>query len=107
MADGVAVVLLVEVRVTTAIAVGAQLTLQSAEVGVQLLVLQPTGDLCLLGLGPAAPHRVDPLAQTGATSSLDALVSVRMTSTRRDNGTGSEAVPPHPVPTRTLRRVIG
>src|SRR4029450_1159611 len=33
------------------------------EVGLQRLVLQPTGDLRLLSLGPAAPHWVDPLAQ--------------------------------------------
>jgi len=60
---GVVLVVLVGVVVLDDTVGRTQLALERVEVGLQRLVLQPTGDLRLLGLGPAAPHRVDPLAQ--------------------------------------------
>ena len=52
--------------------VAMQLTLQFAEVRVEIAVLQLASDLGLLRLCPAAPHRVDPLARLGRDRQEDA-----------------------------------
>src|SRR4051794_27731653 len=58
-------VIAVVVAVAQLAALGGKLRLQTFEIGAAAAVLQLAGDLRLLGLGPAAPHWLDPLDEPG------------------------------------------
>src|SRR3954447_18286138 len=58
-------VIAVVVAVAQLAALGGKLRLQTLEIGAAAAVLQLAGDLRLLGLGPAAPHWLDPLDEPG------------------------------------------
>src|SRR4051812_18050382 len=59
------VVVAVVVTLAELAALGGKLRLQTLEIGAAAAVLQLAGDLRLLGLGPAAPHWLDPLDEPG------------------------------------------